>query len=145
MAEPFKSVCISTRLRRATRKANAIYDHAMEKHGITIAQLSLLRTIRRLERPTLNQLAQATELDASTLGRNMRVLEKAGLTRFEPGQDKRTRVLSLTEKGDAITDRANHDWDRVQSDLKSRLGPGGFDTLFQLLDALDPDNEGRST
>lgn len=143
MRTPFKSTCISTRLRQATRKANAVYDDALEKYGITVVQLSLLRTIHRVGQPTLKRLAAETKLDASTLGRNVRVLEKANLIHFQPGTDKRTRVLSLTDHGTEITEEAAADWDRVQADLKSRLGPGGYETLFQLLDALDTDRKGH--
>ncbi len=142
MSEPFKTLCISARLRQATRQANALYDAALAPHGINIAQFSLLRTIQRIDRPTLNQLSKDTGLDASTLGRNTRVLERAGLVQLEAGTDKRTRVLSLTENGLRISRAAKADWDAVQSDLKTRLGPGGYNTLFQLLDALDAHDKG---
>ena len=142
MDQPFTPTCISTRLRQATRRANAVYDAALEKHGITVAQFALLRAIRRMGKPTLSKLAFETDLDASTLGRNLRVLEKADLVQFQSGNDKRTRVLSLTAHGAEVTEAAGSDWDQTQSDLKSRLGPDGYETLFQLLDALDPDREG---
>ncbi len=142
MTDPYKTPCISARLRQATRQANGIYDQALASHGINIAQYSLLRTIQRLETATLSRLATETQLDASTLGRNVRVLEKLGLVTSEPGQDKRTRVHALTQQGLATSRAAHADWTRVQTQLISNLGPDGYDTLFHLLDALDPDRTG---
>lgn len=144
MTQQYKPACISARLRHATRKANAVYDAALHKHGINVAQFSLLRAIQRLDRPTLTDLATATQLDASTLGRNVRVLEKGRLVHFKPGKDKRTRVLSLTDDGSRVTHAAGVDWDDVQARLKSRLGNEGYDTLFRLLDVLDTDLEGHT-
>lgn len=142
MTASYKTPCISARLRQATRKANGIYDEALKPYGINIAQFSLLRAIQRLDRPTLNDLAIETELDASTLGRNVRVLEKLDLVRSEPGQDKRTRIHSLTDRGKQISRKAREDWKKVQKQLKTNLGPEGYETLFRLLDALEPDRTG---
>lgn len=142
MTKPYQTPCISARLRQATRKANGIYDDALKHYGINIAQFSLMRAIGRLDQPTLNDLAMETQLDASTLGRNVRVLEKLDLVRSEPGQDKRTRVHSLTDRGLQISHEAREDWKKVQKRLKSNLGPDGYETLFRLLDALEPGKTG---
>ena len=142
MTEPYQTPCISARLRLATRKANGIYDEALKPYGINIAQFSLIRAIQRLDQPTLNNLAAETQLDASTLGRNVRVLEKLGLVRSEPGRDKRTRVHSLTDRGLVTSREARENWKQVQKRLKTNLGPEGYETLFRLLDALEPDRTG---
>jgi len=142
MSEPYKTPCISSRLRRATRHANGIYDRAISRHGINIAQFSLMRAIQRLDQPTLNRLAMETDLDASTLGRNVRVLEKLGLVRSEPGRDKRTRVHALTDRGLQTSRDARKDWEQVQAQLKHKLGADGYETLFQLLDTLDTNTAG---
>lgn len=142
MTEAYETPCISARLRKATRKANGIYDQALKPYGINIAQFSLLRTIQRLDHPTLNSLAIETQLDASTLGRNVRVLEKLDLVRSAPGQDKRTRVHSLTDSGLKVSCAAREEWKQVQKRLKANLGKDGYETLFRLLDALEPDHTG---
>ncbi len=142
MTESYQTPCISARLRQATRKANSIYDDALKPYGINIAQFSLLRAIQRLDQPSLNSLAIETQLDASTLGRNVRVLEKLDLVRSEAGPDKRTRVHSLTVRGKQISHEAREDWKQVQGRLKASLGPDGYETLFRLLDALEPDRTG---
>lgn len=129
--------CICARLRRATRRVSRSYDDALAGTGLSVAQFSLLRAIERAGRPSLTELADATGLDASTLGRNVRVLEKADLARFAPGEDRRTRVIDLTETGAAHLARAVAHWTAAQADLDARLGPGGRDRLFAMLDAIE--------
>ena len=129
--------CICARLRRASRRVSRIYDDALAATGLNVAQFSLLSAIKRAGRPSLTELAEATGLDASTLGRNVRVLEKADLARFSPGTDKRTRVIDLTETGTARLAGAVARWNAAQSDLDARLGAGGRDRLFAMLDAVE--------
>jgi len=132
----FQPVCISTRLRRATRLTNRLYDDALTGTGVSVAQFSLLRAVERNPKATINDLATETLLEASTLGRNLRVLEKMGLLGFGPGTDKRTRVLNLTDAGKAQIELSMPAWRKVQEDLETRLGDSGRDELFDMLDTL---------
>ncbi len=135
-----KSKCVSTRLRRAARQAGRQYDAALSGSGVNIAQFALLRAIERSRQPTFSGLAAETDLDASTLGRNLRVLEKLGLVRFDPGTDKRTRVVALTEIGIETIALANPKWAETQKNLEARLRDfGGRAALFDMLDALEKD------
>lgn len=70
--------CYCIVLRRASRRLTAIYDAALAPLGVNLAQFSLLRTIRRTEPVSLTRLGHETELDRSTVGRNVRVLEGHG-------------------------------------------------------------------
>ena len=130
-------VCICTRLRRATRQVSRAYDAALAEAGLNVAQFSLLRAIERAGRPSLTALAEATGLDASTLGRNVRVLEKAGLARFGPGKDRRTRLIELTPAGTDRIAAAAARWAAAQADLDARLGAGGRERLFALLETVE--------
>ena len=130
-------VCFSTRLRKAARAANRRYDIALSDLGVGVAQYALLRALQRLGGPTINTLATDTRLDPSTLGRNLRVLERGGLIAFSPGEDRRTRVITVTPRGQDLLGRAFDRWRSVQSDLEARLGPGGREALFALLDTLE--------
>ncbi|MCB1787001.1 MAG: MarR family transcriptional regulator, partial [Gammaproteobacteria bacterium] len=73
------TTCHCTRLRRAAHAVTRLYDEALAATGLTVTQFSLLRTISRLDEPYITTLAEATGLERSTLGRNLRPLEKAGL------------------------------------------------------------------
>lgn len=131
---PPTCVCIS--LRKASRKLTAQYDEALAPSGINIAQLSLLRKVRRHEALSLSALGDLTELDRSTLGRNVRVLEKMGLVTLGAGKDSRESVVRLTEAGHATLAIADPIWDGVQKRVEDKLGAERVAQLYELLDAL---------
>ena len=133
------SICLSTRLRRAARQTSRAYDHALAPLDLSVAQYALLRAIVRLEKPTLTQLSEETDLDPSTLGRNVRVLTQKQLLGFTAGHtDKRTRILSLTPQGTAVLQDATALWAEVQRRFEAQLGDGGRDALFTLLQTFEP-------
>lgn len=129
--------CLCTKLRRATRSVNRLYDDALAGVGVNAAQYSLLRNLERLGRPSITELAEALGLDRSTLGRNLRVLEGKGLLALEGGEDQRNRLVSLTAVGRVCLDQAKGAWTRVQEQLGQRLGPEKRSALLALLDELE--------
>ena len=117
-----QDACLCIDLRMAAQKLTQIYDQVMAPSGITVTQFSQLHLIQTLAGPTLKELAGASQLDRSTLGRNIRVLEKQGLVTAKVGADARTRTINLTRKGRQTFKRAAPLWHGVQSQLKERLG-----------------------
>ena len=67
----------------------AFYDEAMAPAGVTIAQFSLLRRIERGAPLSLSDLAEMAELDRSTVGRNVKVLQRMALVDIAAGDDQR--------------------------------------------------------
>lgn len=123
-------------LRKASRRVSALYDEALEPFGINIAQFSAMRNIRRNAPVSLTDLGTIMELDRSTVGRNMKVLERMGLVAFATGEDQREAVLSLTAEGEALVERASPIWDEVQDRLEGRLGTDHALQLGELLAAI---------
>jgi len=131
-----KDTCLCIELRTAAQRLTQAYDQAMAPAGISVTQFSQMHLIRTLEGPTLTELAAASQLDRSTLGRNIRVLEKLGLVTMKAGEDARTRTIHLTRKGLNAFKRAVPLWHSVQSRLLERLGLNGRAKLDELLDTL---------
>lgn len=127
------SPCYCTVLKAASRRLAAMYDEALEPVGVNIAQFSLLRRIRRAGTVTLTELGRLAELDRSTIGRNVRVLERMGLVALGRGEDHREAVVSLTAQGHKALDEGEPLWDRVQDAIHARLGPTG---AMELVTAL---------
>jgi DNA-binding MarR family transcriptional regulator len=126
--------CFCTNLRLATRRVSAIYDAALAPLGVNIAQYFLLRTLDDHMAMNLTELGQRAELDRSTVGRNVRVLERMGLAVSGRGdKDQREAVVSLTTSGSALVRDALPIWERCQQDMASRLGADKLGTLTQLL------------
>ncbi|KTC33860.1 MAG: MarR family winged helix-turn-helix transcriptional regulator [Pseudomonas sp.] len=130
------SQCLCTNLRRAARGVSKFYDGALDGFGINVAQYSLLNNLLRLDQPSISSLAEAMGLDRSTLGRNVRVLEAAGLLQLTEGDDQRNRLVQLTEAGHERLAAALPAWEAAQQRLIDRLGVQKRETLLALLNEL---------
>lgn len=128
--------CLCTNLRRASRGISRHYDGALDGFGINVAQFSLMSNLKRLDQPSISSLAEAMGLDRSTLGRNLRVLEGAGLVKMSEGEDHRNRLVCLTEEGERRFNAAWPAWEAAQQQLVARLGEDRREQLLQLLDEL---------
>lgn len=124
-------------LRSATRRIGSVYDRALAVLGINIAQYSLLRTIQRRQPMSLTDLARSVELDRSTIGRNVRVLERLGLVAMEQGEDDhREAAVKLTARGVEILNEAGPLWEDCQRKIEAQLGPVKVIALQEILKSV---------
>lgn len=130
------TICHWNRLRRATRAVTRLYDEALQGTDLTVTQFSLMRSISRLDSPYISSLAEATGLERSTLGRNLRPLEKAGLVQFSQGDDARQRVVKLSRKGRKTLEDAVPQWQMAQDQMATILTDKQLAELEVLLDAV---------
>jgi DNA-binding MarR family transcriptional regulator len=130
------SICYCDVLRAATRKTTAIYDAALAPAGVNLAQFSLLRKIQRAGSVSLSELGRLAALDRSTIGRNVRVLQRMELVRVTPGEDHREATVTLDGRGLAVLREAAPLWDEAQRRIAAKLGDGGPERLSALLVAL---------
>ncbi|MGO4404985.1 MarR family winged helix-turn-helix transcriptional regulator [Bosea sp. RAF48] len=128
--------CYCTRLKTVTRKIAGLYDAALAPVGINIAQFAILRNVRRHQPVSLTELGRLLELDRSTMGRNIRVVEKMGLVQLGRGEDQRELVVSLSAQGEAILEEASPLWETCQQDITGRLGAERLKALNELSDLL---------
>ncbi len=130
------SICYCAALRAAARKTTAIYDAALTPTGVNVAQFSLLRRIQRAAPVSLSELGRLAELDRSTVGRNVKVLQRMGLARVTPGADHREATVTLEERGRAALREGAPLWDQAQRKIEGTLGAEAATHLRTLLDAL---------
>jgi len=128
--------CYCTRLKTVTRKIAGLYDVALAPVGINIAQFAILRNVRRYQPVSLTELGRLLELDRSTMGRNIRVVEKMGLVSLGRGDDQRELVVSLSSQGEAVLEEASPLWETCQQDITGRLGTERLKALNELSDLL---------
>jgi len=114
--------CLCTGLRQAALAATKFYDGALRSTGLKITMFRLLRRIGEADAPTMTQLADIVQLDRSTLGRNLRVLERLGLVHLSDGEDERTKTIGLTAAGSRKLEAALPLWANAQRRMKKRLG-----------------------
>jgi DNA-binding MarR family transcriptional regulator len=117
------SACICGRLRRTSRALTRLYDEALAPVGITVTQFSVMRTLGRLDRPGLVELAEATAHEKSALWRTLQPLVKKGWVAAEAEKGARGQKLSLTSAGqEKLSDALPH-WRTAQARVAETLGP----------------------
>jgi DNA-binding MarR family transcriptional regulator len=117
-----KILCNCIALRQIALKLTKIYDEALIDTGIKVTQYSLLKNIEKIGTPNIKNLAIATQLDRSTLARNLEKLERMKLVFLKFGDDKRNKILSLTSHGKQILIKANIAWEIIQDKVSKNLG-----------------------
>lgn len=130
------SPCYCNKLRTAARKVATVYDEALAPLGINIAQYSLLRTIERRQPASLTDVGRRAALERSTVGRNVRVLERMKLVTMGRGADQREAMVRLTPQGEEVLRAAAPVWQGCQRGLEERLGIAHIETLSRLLESL---------
>ncbi len=130
------SRCYCSLLRDAARKATAMYDDALAPAGVTVAQYRLLRIVERAGPLSLTELARVVDLDRSTVGRNVRLLQRLGMVRLMPGADQREAKVELDEGGTRALAAAKPLWDAAQARIEACLGADVPERLRSLLAAL---------
>ena len=106
-----------------------MFDEALEPCGLRSTQLVILLKVATTGAPTISRLASEMVMDSSTLGRNLRPLEREGLVRLESGRDRRRKTVALTEQGAARIRSAVPLWRAVQSSFVEQLGSDSWEAL----------------
>lgn len=126
--------CACTILRQAARVATHHFDSALVTSGLRISQLSVLTTLRYVGPKSINELAEVMILDRTTLGRNLKPLQRDGLIAIQPDkEDRRTKKLALTKKGENIAAKAMDSWGEAQTSFEKAIGLENVIALSKLL------------
>jgi DNA-binding MarR family transcriptional regulator len=70
----------------------------------------------------VTRLVELTVMDRTTLTRNLELLQKQGLIEVASGEDRRTRIVTLTAEGNAAIAEALPFWKKAQSHVVNSLG-----------------------
>ena len=93
----------------------------------------LFRSLRAAGEVRQRDLGGLTSLDETTLTRNLRPLIDAGWVAIRPGEDRREKLVRLTDAGAARRRGGRPAWERAQQRLRSRLPE---ETWSRLMDVL---------
>ena len=114
--------CACFNSRRAARAVTRFYDDMLAPTGLKATQLTMLGAISIAGTPRMSELAEMLALDKTTLTRNLKLLEAAGLITIVAGADRRARVVALSQEGEAALERALPLWKEAQRRLVEHLG-----------------------
>jgi DNA-binding MarR family transcriptional regulator len=119
--------CLGLNARRAARRITRFLEAQMAGLDLTLAQFGLMAQIAAAGDDTIGALAARSDLDQSTLSRNLQALERAGLVEIAVVEaDLRRRAVWLTEKGARRLESAIPAWRRAQAALARRLDPAAI-------------------
>ena len=120
------AACTCGSLRKASRRVSQFYDVALAPAGLKSTQFSILSELERrcaLGAVTMCELAAAMVMDRSTLGHNLRPLQRDALVVLRHAKDdRRKRHVELTRKGKALLQRARRLWSRAEGRFESIFG-----------------------
>ena len=128
------SGCSSFKLRQLSRRVSQHFDHIVGVAGLKTTQYSLLSHVMRLGPVRPSDLATEMEMDASTLTRNLQPLVKLGWLEVGPGDDGRSRFVTLTDAGRVKRAEAQREWKRAQLAFNAQMGDERVARLHAVID-----------
>jgi len=122
---------------QTVRRRDQVFGVALEELGLNLPKWRALSVISRLSGCTMNELAEFTTIDRTTLTRTADQLIDADLVarRGLPG-DRRIVRLEMTEKGEAIFRKALIEMRRFNSQALDGVSQGDQDHLRATLRAV---------
>jgi DNA-binding MarR family transcriptional regulator len=78
------------------------------------------------------KLGEILAIDSTTLTRTLAIMGRRGWIASRSGKDRRERWLSLSKSGRTEFKRAHPHWERVQQELRQRLGNKRWNELLNL-------------
>ena len=121
-----RNACTCGSLRKASRRISQFYDTALAPVGIKSTQFSILSEVDRgsVEGPvTMCELATAMVMDRSTLGHNLKPLERDDLVTLRlSADDRRKRYVELTKKGRLMLRKSRRLWQHAEGRFESIFG-----------------------
>ena len=106
------------------------FDEIMQSCELRATQFTILAVVSHLDAITISDLAEYLIMDRTTLTRNLRPLEKRGFIKTVPGSDRRTRLISLTQKGHKKLQQAMPLWEKAQESVLDYLGNNRFNNFL---------------
>jgi DNA-binding MarR family transcriptional regulator len=134
--------CIALRARRLSRLVTKLFEDALRGHEITVAQFTLLGATILAGPLQPARLARMLDLEKSTLSRNLRLLEAAGLVRIGSAEDGAGQRVAATERGRRALVAALPAWREAQSRAVAALGDVVVGRLDGMIAALGARAEG---
>ena len=134
MVKPMDTInCTCFNIRKAARAVTQLFDEAFKPSGLNATQFTLLAAISATEPITITKLSQVLVMDRTTLTRNLNPLQKNGWVEVTPGEDKRTKTVSLTRSGKPVLSKAMVAWKAMQNHVVKTLGKGSWEELLENL------------
>lgn len=134
MSKPatFALPCLCASFRRASRALTQHYDRTLRPLGLRGTQFTLLQALSLAGEVSQGTLGEILAVDSTTLTRTLAIMRRRGWIASRSGKDRRQRWLSLSKAGRAEYQRVLPSWEKVQRELRARLGDKQWNKLLNL-------------
>jgi DNA-binding MarR family transcriptional regulator len=128
-----EGVCVCGYVRKLSRVVTAIYDGALADAGLKTSQFSVLIAVANRGKARPAELTEHLQMDESTVSRNVERMCARGWLRLEHEGDRRSHLIEVTDKGQALIRKCLPAWRQAQAEVSKRLGT---DSVAELKSAL---------
>lgn len=121
--------CLCASLRRAARSVTKLYERELRT---SVPQFTVLYVLA--DRSLIQtQIADLLAVDRTTLTRTLALMERRGLIRGVPGEDRREYRWSITAAGRRAFETTRPRWEKIQKRFRERLGKQRWEMLLNEL------------
>src|ERR1700722_16953656 len=117
-----EGVCVCGYVRKLSRIVTAIYDGALADAGLKTSQFRVLISVANRGKARPAELTENFQMDESTLSRNVERMCARGGLRLERGSARRSHLIEVAEKGQALSRKCLPAWRHAQAEVSERLG-----------------------
>lgn len=118
-----RDTCLCLGVQQAARALGRHFDDVLRPLELTNGQYSLLMSLNTPTAPAMGDVADLLAIDRTTLTAALKPLRRRGLVAIKANpDDRRSRLLSLTDAGHALLARALPLWKKHHGRLDKHLG-----------------------
>lgn len=131
------SHCVCNSLHKTARAVSRIYAEEMRPAGLARSQFAILEYLSQRGPMAVTELAGRLYMERTTLTRNLKPLEQAGLVeRRASDSDARVRLLEISAAGRRKLGDARQCWKIAQARVLERFGEARWRELESTLAGL---------
>ena len=132
-SQEFINSCSWFLMRKVVRVLTNHLNDMFKDTGILSTQLGALAIMTIKEQVSISELAQDLLMDQTTATRNILNLEKQGLVKMVEGEDKRFKIVTLTDEGKKTLQKSLPIWDVNQKIINETIGDEKIQLLNEIL------------
>lgn len=128
--------CIFANVRKANRVLFRRYQDALAPTGISIVQLSMLRTLERHGALPLSRLADHLAMERTSLYRTIEPLIEFGAVKIKNANKGKSKIAELTPEGQATIEKVMPYWAKAQEGILKEISCPDWQTLCETLNKI---------
>ena len=124
--------CLCGSMRRASRALTQLYERALAPRGLSATQMTILQALARAGEVTQGRLGEMLAMDSTSLTRTLSIMRREEWLAERRGQDRREKLIRLSNPGVKKLREAEPVWERVQLQVHEALGEQDWKQLMEL-------------